>query len=79
MIAYPNVKVNLGLSVLHKRPDGYHDLETLFLPYPDIHDTLKSLPATISAVLPPRFLNGIISAVPKLRRCPPLKIVPPSA
>ena len=41
MIAYPNVKVNLGLSVLRKRPDGYHDLETLFVPYFDIHDTLE--------------------------------------
>ncbi len=41
MIAYPNVKVNLGLSVLRKRPDGYHDLETLFIPYFDIHDTLE--------------------------------------
>ena len=41
MITYPNVKVNLGLSVLRKRPDGYHDLETLFLPYFDIHDTLE--------------------------------------
>ena len=41
MIAYPNVKVNLGLSVLRKRPDGYHDLETLFVPYLDIHDTLE--------------------------------------
>ena len=41
MISYPNVKVNLGLSVLRKRPDGYHDLETLFIPYFDIHDTLE--------------------------------------
>jgi 4-diphosphocytidyl-2-C-methyl-D-erythritol kinase len=41
MITYPNVKVNLGLSVLRKRPDGYHDLETLFVPYFDIHDTLE--------------------------------------
>ncbi len=41
MITYPNVKVNLGLSVLRKRPDGYHDLETLFVPCFDIHDTLE--------------------------------------
>ena len=41
MITYPNVKVNLGLSVLRKRPDGYHDLETLFYPCFDIHDTLE--------------------------------------
>ena len=41
MITYPNVKVNLGLSVLRKRPDGYHDLETLFVPCFDIQDTLE--------------------------------------
>ena len=41
MITYPNVKVNLGLSVLRKRPDGYHDIETLFVPCFDIHDTLE--------------------------------------
>ena len=41
MITYPNVKVNLGLSVLRKRSDGYHDIETLFVPYHGIHDTLE--------------------------------------
>lgn len=32
MIVFPNCKINLGLNVLHKRPDGYHDLETIFYP-----------------------------------------------
>lgn len=32
MILRPNVKINLGLNILRKRPDGYHDLETLFVP-----------------------------------------------
>ena len=41
MICYPNVKINLGLKVLRKRPDGYHDLETLFVPYPGISDCLE--------------------------------------
>ncbi|MBQ4285100.1 MAG: 4-(cytidine 5'-diphospho)-2-C-methyl-D-erythritol kinase [Bacteroidales bacterium] len=44
MITYPNVKINLGLSVLRKRPDGYHDLETLFVPYFGLHDTLEIIP-----------------------------------
>lgn len=41
MIARPFVKVNLGLSVLRRREDGFHDLETLFVPYKGISDTLE--------------------------------------
>ena len=41
MIAHPHVKINLGLSVLRRRPDGYHDLETLFVPYHGFSDTLE--------------------------------------
>ena len=41
MITKPNVKINLGLNVLRKREDGFHDLETLFVPHFDIHDTLE--------------------------------------
>ena len=41
MITYPNVKLNVGLRVLRRRPDGYHDLDTLFIPYTGFHDTLE--------------------------------------
>lgn len=41
MITDPNVKINLGLNVLRKREDGFHDLETLFVPYSGISDTLE--------------------------------------
>lgn len=41
VITTPNVKINLGLNVLRKREDGFHDLETLFVPYFGIHDTLE--------------------------------------
>lgn len=41
MITNPNVKINLGLNVLRRREDGFHDLETLFMPYFGIHDTLE--------------------------------------
>lgn len=32
MISFPNCKINLGLNILKKRNDGYHDLETVFFP-----------------------------------------------
>ncbi|MBQ0025444.1 MAG: 4-(cytidine 5'-diphospho)-2-C-methyl-D-erythritol kinase [Bacteroidales bacterium] len=41
MIVYPNAKVNLGLYVTEKRPDGYHNIETLFVPVPDLCDVLE--------------------------------------
>ena len=41
MITHPNVKLNLGLRVLGKRPDGYHELETVFYPCDAFSDTLE--------------------------------------
>lgn len=32
MIAFPNAKINLGLNVVNRRADGYHDIETVMLP-----------------------------------------------
>ena len=34
MITFPNAKINIGLNVTEKRPDGYHNLETVFFPVP---------------------------------------------
>ena len=34
MICFPNAKINLGLNVVSKRPDGYHNIETIFYPIP---------------------------------------------
>lgn len=34
MVTYPNAKINLGLNILRKREDGYHDIETVFFPIP---------------------------------------------
>lgn len=34
MITFPCAKINLGLNIVSKRPDGYHDLETVFYPIP---------------------------------------------
>lgn len=34
MLSFPNCKINLGLHIVRKREDGFHDLETIFLPIP---------------------------------------------
>ncbi len=44
MISFPNAKINLGLNVVEKRTDGYHDLETVFYPIQlrDVLEIMKS-------------------------------------
>ncbi|MGM9758935.1 MAG: 4-(cytidine 5'-diphospho)-2-C-methyl-D-erythritol kinase [Parabacteroides sp.] len=40
MICFPNAKLNLGLNIVSKRPDGYHNIETVFYPIP-VKDALE--------------------------------------
>ena len=44
MVVFPNAKINLGLNVIAKRPDGYHDIETLVYPV-GLSDALEVIPA----------------------------------
>ena len=44
MLIFPNAKINIGLRVLEKRPDGYHNIETLFCPV-SLCDVLEIVPA----------------------------------
>lgn len=41
MILFPNCKINLGLNIVNRRADGYHDLETVFYPVAGLHDALE--------------------------------------
>ena len=43
MITFPNAKINLGLNIVENRPDGYHNLETIFYPIP-LQDALEITP-----------------------------------
>lgn len=45
MIQFPNAKINLGLQLVEKRPDGFHNLVSCFYPVPWT-DALEILPAT---------------------------------
>jgi len=40
VIVFPNCKINLGLNIIRKREDGYHDVETVFYPI-QINDVLE--------------------------------------
>lgn len=50
MIVFPHAKINLGLNIVAERPDGYHDIETVFVPigYAD----------TLEVYLPGRQVDG---------------------
>jgi len=44
MVAFPGCKINLGLHILHRRSDGFHEIDTAFFPVPWT-DALEVLPA----------------------------------
>lgn len=60
MRLYPNCKINIGLRVVRKREDGYHDLETIFYPVYGLHDELEVQPlhnSTQSLPNAPQFIQ----------------------
>ncbi len=61
MISCPNPKLNIGLNVLRRRPDGFHDLESLFIPFGGLKDTLEIEPAdrfSVEIVKDGRVMDG---------------------
>lgn len=94
MVTFPNAKINLGLDVLRKRPDGYHDLQTVMMPVgrTDILEIIPgkeadSLTVTGRRVDCPPEKNLVMKAVRALRETvdfPPVdiylhKIIPDGA
>jgi len=45
MIVYPNAKINIGLNIIKKRDDGYHELSSVFYPVLNVYDVLEILPS----------------------------------
>ncbi|UII26510.1 4-(cytidine 5'-diphospho)-2-C-methyl-D-erythritol kinase [Fulvivirga maritima] len=44
MVVFPNIKINLGLNIISRREDGYHNISSVFYPLP-LTDILEILPA----------------------------------
>ncbi len=81
MVVFPNAKINLGLNVIRKREDRYHDLETCFIPVP-LKDVLEIIPGeedqfTCTGLEVAGNSNLVLKAVDLLRKdfeIPPLNI-----
>lgn len=58
MIVFPNCKINLGLNILRKRRDGFHDLETVFYPIP-LTDALEVIDTNRDQAGPDLKITGI--------------------
>jgi 4-diphosphocytidyl-2-C-methyl-D-erythritol kinase len=65
MVCFPNAKINIGLNIIEKRPDGFHNIETIFYPIP-LCDALEIIPAekttfTISGIdIPDAIENNLV-------------------
>jgi len=44
MITFPHCKINIGLDIVARRPDGYHDIDTLMYPVRGLYDSLEIVP-----------------------------------
>jgi 4-diphosphocytidyl-2-C-methyl-D-erythritol kinase len=54
MIVFPPCKINIGLRILNKRTDGFHNLQTIFVPVP-LKDALEIIPATTAQQWPVQY------------------------
>ena len=64
MITFPNAKINLGLNIVERRPDGYHNIETVFYPIP-LTDVLEIVPSSTGETTLTCYGNAV--------ECPPEK------
>lgn len=84
MILFPNAKINIGLFVVSKRADGYHNIETSFLPVKQLYDVLEVVDNDepidqffTSGIPIPGESNLVLLGLKKMRErgdIPPLKI-----
>ena len=46
MVGFANAKINLGLHILRRRQDGYHEIETVFYPVRELRDVVEVVPGS---------------------------------
>ena len=68
MLTFPNAKLNLGLYVTQRRPDGFHTLESVFVPLPWT-DALEMLPAPAGATTSLTLTGRPIPGPPATNLC----------
>lgn len=83
MICFPNAKINIGLNVLSKRQDGFHNIESIFYPVP-VCDALEFVAAdtmqlTVSGfTIPGKEEDNLVlkayNTLTRIYKLPPLKI-----
>ena len=59
MVTFPNCKINLGLNILRKREDGFHDISTLYYPIP-FTDALELIPHPDKNSRPEFTTSGLV-------------------
>lgn len=87
MIVFPNCKINLGLNVTSKRPDGFHNIETVFYPvnWCDALEVIQAAPGDPSFQISQSGLgiegkpeDNIVyktwQAITQLKAVPPIKV-----
>lgn len=82
MLVFPNAKINLGLNIVRKRSDGYHELETCFYPVPmqealEIAESDETQVAVTGIAVPQDGENIVLKAYKSLKEdhnLPPVKI-----
>ncbi len=65
MVVFPNAKINIGLRVLRRRPDGYHDIDSVMVPigWTDVLEIVPSISGSTQFTMTGHTLGG----------CPPEK------
>lgn len=86
MIVFPNAKINLGLNIVSKREDGYHNIESVFFPIP-VCDVLEIIPTenqeknfTLEVIDLPddgkmNLVEKAYNAISKKYQIPPIEVI----